>query len=121
MSAASKSKPAINADEVCAGWQAHQPGAGDAGLHTRRAFLPVGQAWLGKWIVDAVVTAINTHVGAEAGLRAVLPYLAAELSCWWRKWEHARRTFAEHSCTRNQLYIKHAHHPQGVELDLSHC
>ena len=55
-------------------WQAHPPSAlAMLGCTLVGAFLPVGQAWVGKLIVDTVVSAINTHIGGQAGLRAVLP------------------------------------------------
>ncbi len=61
-------------------WQAHPRSALVMALCTLvGAFIPVAQAWVGKLIVDAVVTAVRTEAGAEAGLRAVLPYLLAEL------------------------------------------
>jgi ATP-binding cassette subfamily B protein len=44
------------------------------------AALPASQAWAGKLIVDSVVHSITGGVGASAGLRAALPYLALEFS-----------------------------------------
>src|SRR5438132_758740 len=42
------------------------------------AALPISQAWVGKLIVDSVVGAVNSRIGAQAGLTATLPYLAIE-------------------------------------------
>ncbi len=42
------------------------------------ALLPASQAWVGKLIVDRVVTAMNTQIGAQAGLQAILPLLLVE-------------------------------------------
>ncbi len=60
-------------------WQAHpQAAAGMITLTLLDAFLPAGQAWAGKLIVDGVVNAINNKLPVEAGLQSVLPYLAVE-------------------------------------------
>src|SRR5436190_13390528 len=60
-------------------WHSHPPSASTMAACTLiGAMLPASQAWVGKLIVDAVVTAINQHTGAEAGLRAVLPLLVIE-------------------------------------------
>ena len=79
-------------------WQAHPPSAlAMLGCTLIGAFLPVGQAWVGKLIVDAVVKGINGHIGAEAGLRAVLPYLAAEFILLVTQAANSQaRTLAEH-------------------------
>src|SRR5215212_2556277 len=42
------------------------------------AFLPLGQAWAGKLIVDSVVRSIAGNVGPTVGLQATLPFLALE-------------------------------------------
>jgi ATP-binding cassette subfamily B protein len=42
------------------------------------AFLPAAQAWVGKLIIDAIVSAADQGMEAAAGLRFVLPYLALE-------------------------------------------
>jgi len=60
-------------------WESNPKGTlAMAGLTLAGAFVPAAQAWVGKLIVDAVVTAIRNQVGAMAGLRAVLPFLALE-------------------------------------------
>jgi len=60
-------------------WQAHPPSAlAMAGCTLIGALLPASQAWVGKLIVDSVVTSINTGVSAEVGIQAVLPYLLIE-------------------------------------------
>jgi len=51
-----------------------------AGLTLVAAFLPAAQAWAGKLIIDAVVTATREGMSASAGLRYVVPYLALELA-----------------------------------------
>jgi ATP-binding cassette, subfamily B, bacterial len=43
-------------------------------------FLPVGQAYFARWIVDSVLASIHSAAGEREGLRAVLPYLAGELA-----------------------------------------
>ncbi len=48
------------------------------GLTPIAALLPAAQSWVGKMIVDSILGAINQSVGAQAGLRLVLPYVAAE-------------------------------------------
>ena len=48
------------------------------GLTPITALLPAAQSWVGKMIVDSILGAINQSVDVEAGLRLVLPYVAAE-------------------------------------------
>lgn len=43
------------------------------------SLLPAAQAWVGKLIIDGIVSAIDQSLDAEAGLRLVLPYLLMEL------------------------------------------
>ncbi len=50
------------------------------GLTLIAAVLPAGQAWVGKLIVDAIVSAIGQGMEPVAGLRFVLPYLALEFA-----------------------------------------
>jgi ATP-binding cassette subfamily B protein len=50
------------------------------GLTPIAALLPAAQSWVGKMIVDSILGAINQTVGVEAGLRLVLPYVAAEFA-----------------------------------------
>jgi len=42
------------------------------------ALLPAAQAWAGKLIIDAIVSAISQSMDAVTGLRYVLPYLLLE-------------------------------------------
>src|SRR5215510_12741215 len=44
------------------------------------AALPISQAWVGKLIVDSVVSSVNARIGAQAGLIATLPYLGIEFA-----------------------------------------
>src|SRR6185436_9035676 len=44
------------------------------------AGLPLSQAWVGKLIVDSVVSSISLHIGPQAGLIAAMPYLAIEFA-----------------------------------------
>ena len=64
-------------------WKAHAMAALSMGLITLlSAFLPAGQAWVGKLIVDAVVTASRSGTASPdfwITLQPVLPYLAVEL------------------------------------------
>jgi ATP-binding cassette subfamily B protein len=104
-------------------WQAHPPSALGMAICTLvGAFIPVGQVWLGKLIVDAVVAAINQQIGAQAGLQAVLPFLVAEFvllivqAC-----NNQARNFAEHvlhaqiNLSLNSRIIRKA-----LALDLTH-
>ena len=50
------------------------------GLTPIAALLPAAQSWVGKMIVDSILGAINQSVGVQAGLRLVLPYVAAEFA-----------------------------------------
>lgn len=104
-------------------WQAHPPSAlAMLGCTLIGAFLPVGQAWVGKLVVDGVVKAINTHIGAEAGLRAVLPYLVAEFVLLVGQATNGQgRTLAEHVLhAQINLSINTRIIRKALELDLSH-
>ncbi|MBP7688946.1 MAG: ABC transporter ATP-binding protein, partial [Thermoflexales bacterium] len=62
-------------------WEAHRIATLTmAGLTLGGALIPATQAWVGKLIIDSVVTSINTHGDAQAGLSVVLPYLAIEFA-----------------------------------------
>jgi len=62
-------------------WQASRGAAIAMALITVvNGLLPISQAWVAKLIVDDVVTTVTTGAGAEAGLRAVLPYLLIEFA-----------------------------------------
>ncbi len=50
------------------------------GLTLIAAILPAAQAWVGKLIIDAIVSAIAQGVDPAAGLRSVLPYIALEFA-----------------------------------------
>jgi ATP-binding cassette, subfamily B, bacterial len=49
------------------------------GLMLIAALLPAAQAWAGKLIIDAILTAIERGMAPVAGLRYVVPYLVLEL------------------------------------------
>ncbi|MBI3359863.1 MAG: ABC transporter ATP-binding protein, partial [Chloroflexi bacterium] len=60
-------------------WEGHKGAAVAMAVFTLiGALLPASQAWVGKLIVDTVVNSIRAQTGAMAGLRAAVPYLAAE-------------------------------------------
>ena len=60
-------------------WSTSRPAAlAGIGLTLIAAVLPAAQAWAGKLIVDAIVSAIGQGMEPVAGLRYVLPYLALE-------------------------------------------
>ena len=104
-------------------WQAHPPSAlAMAGSTLVGALLPAGQAWVGKLIVDAVVNAINTHTGAQGGLQAVLPLLAAEFVLLVVQSGNGQaRTLAEHVLhARIVLSINTRIIRKALELDLAH-
>jgi len=104
-------------------WQAH-PASALAMLACTLVggFLPVGQAWVGKLIVDAVVNAVSGRTGAEAGLRAVLPFLAAEFIMLMLQSANGQaRTLAEHVLhAQINLSINTRIIHKALELDLSH-
>jgi hypothetical protein len=62
-------------------WEAHRPSSlVMAACTLAGALLPAGQAWVGKLIVDSVVSAISSHSPASDGLRLALPLLAVEFA-----------------------------------------
>ena len=104
-------------------WQAHPPSAmAMAGCTLVGAFLPAGQAWVGKLIVDAVVNAINTRTPPEAGLQVVLPLLVAEfILLLLQAVNNQARTFAEHILhAQMNLAINTRIIRKALELDLTH-
>jgi ATP-binding cassette subfamily B protein len=104
-------------------WEAHRPTTlVMAGCTVIGALLPAGQAWVGKLIVDAVVGAINGAVGAEAGLRAVLPLLLMEFGLLLvQSVVSQARSLAEHVLhSRLNLSINTRIIRKALELDLSH-
>jgi ATP-binding cassette subfamily B protein len=104
-------------------WDAH-PGSAltMAGCTLVGAFLPAGQAWVGKLIVDSVVTSINSQAGAAAGIRAVLPLLLAELVMLVIQSANSQvRSLAEHVLhARINLSINQRIIRKALELDLAH-
>ena len=50
------------------------------GLTPISALLPAAQSWVGKMIVDSILGAVNQSLDVNAGLRLVLPYVAAEFA-----------------------------------------
>lgn len=104
-------------------WQAHRPSALAMLAATLiGAFLPPAQAWVGKLIVDSVVASINAHVGAQAGLQAVLPLLAIEFVLIVLQAANAQaRKYAEHVLhAQINLSINTRIIRKALELDLSH-
>ncbi len=104
-------------------WQAHRPSAlAMAGCTIVGALLPASQAWVGKLIVDAVVNAINTHAGSDAGLRAILPLLVVEFFLLLLQAANSQaRTFAEHVLhSRLNLEINTRIIRKAIDLDLTY-
>jgi ATP-binding cassette subfamily B protein len=104
-------------------WESHPPSAlAMAACSVVGALLPAGQAWVGKLIVDAVVAAIGGHSGAEAGLRAVAPLLAAEFVLLvGQSGINQARSLAEHVLhSRLNLAINTRIIRKALELDLAH-
>lgn len=104
-------------------WASHPPSAAAMAACTLvGAGLPAAQAWVGKLIVDAVVTAINTGAGAQAGLEAVLPLLAAEFGLIvLQAGVRQARSLAEHVLhARLNLSINSRIIRKALQLDLSH-
>ncbi|MBI4630404.1 MAG: ABC transporter ATP-binding protein, partial [Chloroflexi bacterium] len=86
------------------------------------AGLPVAQAWVGKLIVDAVVTAIRSGGSAETGINSILQLFLMEFILVVIKAANSQaRNFAEHilhariNITINSTIIRKA-----LELDLAH-
>jgi len=50
------------------------------GLRLIAALLPAAQAWAGKLLIDAIVSASSQGMEITAGFRSVLPYLVLELA-----------------------------------------
>ena len=90
------------------------------------AFLPVGQAWIAKLIVDTVVAAIaqngTVQSGAQAGFWAVLPYLTIEFVLVLLQAGNTQaRALAEHVLhSQINLSINGRIVRKALELDLSH-
>lgn len=104
-------------------WQAHPASAmAMAATTVVGALLPASQAWVGKLIVDAVVTAINTQAGAMAGLSAVLPLLGLELILLVTQAINGQvRSLAEHILhARLNLSINTRIIRKALDLDLAH-
>lgn len=100
---------------------AHKPSAAAMAFSSIvGALIPPAQAWLGKLIVDGVVRSIDSGIGAEAGLRSVLPFLAAELALFLLQAGNAQlRTLAEHILhSRINLSINSRIIKKALELDL---
>ena len=51
------------------------------GLTPIAALLPAAQSWVGKMIVDSILSAINQSLDVNTGLRLVLPYVQLNLDC----------------------------------------
>ena len=49
------------------------------GLTPLSALIPAAQAWVGKLIVDAIVSAANQNLSVSVGFQTVLPFLLMEL------------------------------------------
>jgi ATP-binding cassette, subfamily B, bacterial len=104
-------------------WRAHPPSAAAMAACTIvGALLPAAQAWVGKLIVDAVVTAMNSGVGAQAGLASVLPLLIAEfVFIVLQAGNSQARTLAEHILhARLNLDINTRIIRKALELDLTY-
>jgi ATP-binding cassette, subfamily B, bacterial len=104
-------------------WESHPASAGLMAVWTViGAALPAGQAWVGKLIVDAVVASIRDSVGAEAGLRSILPLLAAEFILLFLQSAISQaRSLTEHILhSRLNLSINTRIIRKALELDLSH-
>jgi len=104
-------------------WRAHPASASAMAASTIvGALLPAGQAWVGKLIVDAVMAAMNSHAGPQAGLTAVLPLLAAEfVLLGLQAGNNQARTLAEHILhSRLNLDINTRIIRKALELDLTY-
>lgn len=104
-------------------WSAHRASAAAMLACTLiGSLIPAAQAWVGKLIVDSVVGAINTQIGALAGLQAVAPYLALELGLFIVQAANSQaRNFAEHILhARINLSINSRIIRKALELDLAH-
>jgi ATP-binding cassette, subfamily B, bacterial len=104
-------------------WESHPPSSlAMAACTLVGAFLPAGMAWVGKLIVDGVVSAINSNASAVQGLQSVFPWLLAEFGMIALQSANAQaRKFAEHILhSRLTLEINSRIIRKALELDLSH-
>ncbi len=104
-------------------WEAHKPSSlAMAACTLVGALLPAGQAWLGKLIVDGVVSAINTGAGPAAGLRIVAPLLLGEFILLVLQAANGQaRSLAEHILhARINLSLNSRIIRKALELDLTH-
>ncbi len=104
-------------------WQAHPASAAAMAVCTLvGAFIPASQAWVGKLIVDSVVTSMNAQIGAAAGLQAVLPYLALEFGLIVLQAANSQaRSFAEHILhARINVSINSRIIRKALDLDLTY-
>ncbi len=104
-------------------WESHPPSAmAMAACTVVGALLPAAQAWVGKLIVDGVVAAIGGHVGAQAGLAAIIPLLLAEFALVLISTAVSQgRSLAEHVLhARLNLAINTRIIRKALELDLTH-
>jgi ATP-binding cassette subfamily B protein len=104
-------------------WEAHHGATLSMALLTvSGALIPAAQAWVGKLIIDSVVTSIGAQATAQAGLSAVLPYLLIEfLLILGQSGTAQARSLAEHvlharlNYSLNTRLIRKA-----LSLDLTH-
>ncbi|MEP7198182.1 MAG: ABC transporter ATP-binding protein, partial [Chloroflexota bacterium] len=104
-------------------WQAHRGATITmAALTVVASLIPAAQAYVGKLIVDAVVSAATTQLSAEDGLRSVLPFLLAEFALIMATAGIGQvRLFAEHILhARYNLEINTRIIRKALSLDLSH-
>lgn len=104
-------------------WEAHRGATIAMALLTLSgALVPAAQAWVGKLIIDSVVTSINTQAAAQAGLRAVLPYLLIEFVLILGQSGIAQaRSLAEHILHARLNYALNARLiRKALSLDLTH-
>src|SRR5512135_2271445 len=104
-------------------WEAHRGATIIMALLTLSgALIPAGQAWVGKLIIDSVVTSINAHAAAQAGLMAVVPYLAIEFALILGQSGIAQaRSLTEHILHARLNYTLNARLIlKALSLDLTH-
>jgi len=90
------------------------------GLTPIAALLPAAQSWVGKMIVDSILSAVNQSLGVEAGLRLVLPYVAAEFGMLLLSTIVSSIRFLSNSVLQSQLtnYINTKIIQKAISLDL---
>ena len=90
------------------------------GLTPIAALLPAAQSWVGKMIVDSILTAVNQSADIQTGLRMVLPYVAGEFGLLLLSTILSSIRFLSNSVLQSQLtnHINTMIIKKAISLDL---